>query len=259
VNSIKNDPVFKILRQASKAPTFALTYGGTFITLMKNCGFTEAEAKTIEARYHELYKVADQWVANLVEDAKVCGYISMAFGARIRTPLLAKCVVGTTRKMPYGAKKEARSAGNAATQSYCVLTLRALNEFMERVWASPYRYKILPSGTIHDAIYLLIPDSAEILHWVNTNLLECMAWDDLPELKHPIVKISSALDVFWPNWANEVGIPPKGNIVDIKQACAKGAHKYAFIKEKVAEGMSPKEAAKAYDEYIKQQEEKIAA
>jgi len=232
INSIKK--LYKPLRQDSKAPTFALTYGGSFITLMNNNGFSEEKAKTIEAKYHELYKVADDWVAGLVEDAKTCGYIPMAFGARIRTPLLAKCVIGTDCKMPYGAKKEARSAGNAATQSYCVLTIRALNEFMERVWASPYRYKVLPSGTIHDAIYLMFPDSAEILEWVNTNLIECMAWDDLPELKHPVVKISSALDVFWPSWSNAIGIPVNGSKQEIKDACKKGAKEY-LDKQKIKE------------------------
>lgn len=194
--------------------------------MVNNAGFSEEQAKQIEARYHELYKVSDGWVTNLVEKAKTCGYIPMAFGARIRTPLLAKCVTGTDRQMPYGAKKEARSAGNAATQSYCVLTLRALNEFMERVWKSPYRYKILPSGTIHDALYLMIPDSAEILTWVNTNLIECMAWDDLPELKHPVVKITSALDVFWPNWSNGISLPVKASKQEIKDICDKEAKKY---------------------------------
>ena len=194
--------------------------------MVKNAGFPEDQAKQIEDRYHELYKVSDEWVADLIEKAKICGYIPMAFGARIRTPLLAKCVPGTDYKMPYGAKKEARSAGNAATQSYCVLTLRALNEFMERVWNSPYRYEILPSATVHDALYLLIKDSAEILHWVNTNLIECMAWDDLPELKHPVVKITSSLDVFWPNWSNSINLPINSSTDEIKAVCKKGALKY---------------------------------
>ena len=226
-----------------------MQYSGSFITLVNNCGFPEDQAKEIEKRYHELYKVADAWVADLIEKAKVCGFIHMAFGARIRTPLLAKCVSGTEYKMPYGAKKEARSAGNAATQSYCVLTLRALNAFMERVWASPYRYQILPSGTIHDAIYLMEPNNAEILTWVNTNLIECMAWDDLPELKHPVVKITSALDVFWPNWANAIGLPVNGSKQEIQKACTDGQFKYEFIHDLLTKGLSEKEAKQTYEDW----------
>lgn len=255
INSIKKK--YPELRTKQKGPSFALQYLGTWHTLVNNAGFSEEQAKQIEDRFHELYKVADAWVANLVEKAKTCGYIPMAFGARIRTPLLAKCVSGTDCKMPYGAKKEARSAGNAATQSYCVLTLRALNEFMERVWASPYRYKVLPSGTIHDALYTMFPDSAEILEWVNTNLIECMAWDDLPELKHPVVKISSALDVFWPSWSNAIGIPVKGTRQEIKQACSMGAQKYMFIKNLINKGTDAEEAAKAWEEYKNQIKEAI--
>lgn len=246
INSIKKK--YKSLRQDSKSPTFALTYDGTWHTLVNRGGFPEAKAKLIEQRYLELYKVAVQWVADRIEEAKTTGYVRLAFGARIRTPLLAKSVRGTDKKMPYGAKKEARSAGNAATQSYCVLTLRALNEFMERVWASPYRTKILPAVTVHDAVYFMCRDDAEILHWINVNLLECMAWDDLPELKHPIIKLTSALDVFWPNWGNAVGIPVGGSIQDIKDACRAGGYKYYFIKNLIDSGVSEDEAMKLYQE-----------
>jgi DNA polymerase-1 len=194
---------------------------------MKNCGFSEEVAKDIEKNYHELYEVADQWAADLIEKAKTCGYIPMAFGARIRTPLLKRSVVGTNVKMTYGATKEGRSAGNAATQSYCVLTLRALNEFMGRVWSSEYRYTVQPAITIYDSLYFMVPNSAKAVKWVNDNLIECMAWDDLPELKHPVVKISSALDVFWPNWSNAIGIPVKASESTIKAIC-----KDATIKHK---------------------------
>lgn len=49
INSI--DGLYKNERQLSKAPTFALTYQGTWKTLVKNCGFTDTMAKQVEARY----------------------------------------------------------------------------------------------------------------------------------------------------------------------------------------------------------------
>ena len=61
INSIQDK--YKDFRQASKAPTFALTYQGTHITLMANCGFTLEMAKKVETKYHELYRVSDEWVA----------------------------------------------------------------------------------------------------------------------------------------------------------------------------------------------------
>jgi len=223
VNSIKK--IYKVLRQLSKSPTFALTYGGTYITLMKNCGFSKAQAQAIEAKYHELYKVADQWVADLVEKAKDIGYIPLAFGGRIRTPILAK-TIGKGRVVPFHAQAEARSAGNAGTQSYCFLTIRAYNEFMERVWKSPYRYKILPAATIHDAIYIVWKETATITKWVNDNLIDCMKWQDLPELVHPIIKMSAELELFWPDWSNGIGVPPDISEDEIRIVCKKGAIKY---------------------------------
>ena len=53
-----------------------------------------------------------------------------------------------------------------------------------------------------------------------------MAWDDLPELKHPVVKITSSLDVFWPNWSNSINLPINSSIDEIKAVCKKGALKY---------------------------------
>ena len=213
INSIKTK--YPKERQDSKAPTFALQYQGTSYTLVKNCGFLPEKAKEIEKKYHQLYKVADKWIANLIDKAKSRGWIPLAFDGRIRTPLLATS--GT--KLSTSAQKEARSAGNAATQSYCVLTLRALNEFMERVWSSPYKYKILPSGTIHDAGYFLIANEIETAEFVNINLIECMAWQNLPELQHPTIKLSSSLELFWPDWAHAIEIPNKAPRSEMRRLC----------------------------------------
>ena len=49
INSIEDK--YPQERQDSKAPTFALTYMGTWTTLVKNCGFSEAVAKHIETVY----------------------------------------------------------------------------------------------------------------------------------------------------------------------------------------------------------------
>jgi len=64
-----------------------------------------------------------------------------------------------------------------------------------------------------------------------------------------VVKITSALDVFWPNWSNEINIPKKGSLQEIKDACKEGAYKYQFIQNLVSKGISAKEAKKAYEEH----------
>lgn len=217
INSIAKR--YKKLRQMSKAPTFALTYGGTWITLMKNCGFTEAMAKQIEANYHKMYVESDKWMEDQI---KICcdkGYATVAFGLRIRTPLL-KQVVLNTHKTPKEAEAEARSVGNAiGGQSYGLLNNRAIVEFMDRVWNSPYKYDIVPVALIHDAIYLIIKDDVEIVSWANNNLTECMAWNELPEIQHESIKLSAELDIYYPNWSSAITLPNGTTPEQVNKIC----------------------------------------
>ena len=219
INSIKNKE--GALRQMSKAPTFALTYQGTYKTLMNNCGFTEDEAKNIETNYHKMYKVSDDWVANKIKLAEQQGYLDSAFGLRIRTPVIAKSVLGNS-KTPNLALAESRSVGNAVSgQSYCMLTCRALNEFMERVYASEYKHDIMPVNIVHDAIYLMIRDNIHVVKWVNDNLMDCMSWQELNEIKHDKVKLSAELGLFYPDWSNEITLPNNINRKQIKEIVLK--------------------------------------
>jgi DNA polymerase-1 len=231
INSIEHK--FKDIRQLSKTPTFALTYQGTFITLMKNLGFDEATAKQIERNYHELYQVSDAWVQAKLDEASRTGYVTLAFGLRLRTPLLGQTLRGK-RSTPYEAQAEGRTAGNALGQSYGLLTNRSMNAFMDRVWNSRYRYDIKPVAMIHDANYILIKDNIEVVEWVNNELIKAMEWHNLPELYHPTVKIGAALDVFYPNWASPCTLTNYADKKEIRATCA------AFL-EKLAD--KQKEAA----------------
>ena len=216
VNSIKK--LAEDLRQDSKAPTFALTYQGTAFTLMNNLGWSEAKAKAVEANYHDLYKVSDEYVAERLKQAAKDGYVEVAFGLRVRTPLLAQVLWGGPR-VPYAAQAEGRTAGNALGQSYGLLNNRAANAFMAKVWASPYRYDILPVALIHDAIYLIIRDRTDVVEWVNNNLIQEMRWQELPEIQHDQVKLGAALDIFWPDWAHPVTLPNDAPVSKLVEVC----------------------------------------
>jgi DNA polymerase-1 len=215
VNSIKE--LYPDLRQDSKMPTFALTYQGTWHTLVSNLGLPEDKAKAIEANYHELYKVSDEYIQKRLAQASVDGYVDVAFGLRVRTPLLKQVMYGSS-KVPYEAAAEGRTAGNAMGQSYGLLNNRAAVEFFQKVWASKYRNDIKPVALIHDAIYILIRDDVEVVEWANRELIKSMQWQELPELEHPAVKLGAALDLFWPSWANKITLPndaDKQTIMDI--------------------------------------------
>lgn len=220
------------LRFKSKAPTFALTYQGTWSTLVSNCGFPEPLAKQVEANYHILYSVSDDWTKVKLELCCKQGYIDVAFGLRIRTPLLAKSILGNSKTIREAAA-EARSVGNAISgQSYGLLNNRAAIAFMERVWASKYRYSIFIVSMIHDAIYLMIKDDIEVLQWVNKHLTEEMAWQELPEIQHPEVKLGAELDVYYKGWHQPITLPLNESNENMLALIKKRAYEYDHPKKK---------------------------
>ena len=160
-----------------------------------------------------------------LQQASKDGYVEVAFGLRVRTPLLKQVMFGSS-KMPYEAAAEGRTAGNALGQSYGLLNNRAAVDFWNKVWASKYRYAILPVALIHDAIYTIIKDDIEVMEWANRELTKSMAWQELPELQHPTVKINAALDIFWPSWAEPTTLPVHTDKATILALCAATKTKY---------------------------------
>lgn len=204
INSIEK--LYKPLRQLSKAPTFALTYSGTYRTLMTNCGFSESEAKTIEAKYHSLYQESDKWVNDRVNQGSTLGYVEVAFGLRVRTPLLQQSIRGT-KKTPYEVEAEARTVGNALGQSWGLLNTRASSEFMGKVRLEKYSLDIKPCAHIHDAQYYLVRDDIDALLYLNKHLVKAIEWQAHPDIQHNTVHLGGEVTLFHPTWADEISIP----------------------------------------------------
>jgi DNA polymerase-1 len=221
INSIEHR--YKSLRQLSKGPTFALTYMGTWKTLVENFGLSKKEAIQIEEEYHKLYKVSDDWVKEQLHTAQETGYVELAFGLRLRTPALPRCmdIRDKLATLPYEAYSEMKTAGNALGQSYGLLNNYSANMFMQRVWTSKYRHDILPIAQIHDSQYYLIRNTLGHIKFVNDNLVECMEWCELPAIKHEEVGLGSSLDIFWPTWNDIIAIPNRASLSKIKECILK--------------------------------------
>ena len=204
INSIKDR--YKPLRQISKGPTFCLTYGGTNSALQKIFGFSKEEALSIESKYHELYKESDEWVAKQMVEAAKKGYVTVAFGLRVRTPIMHQCILGL-RNTPKEAEAEKRTAGNALGQSWGLLNSRAGVEFNSKVRDSEFKHLIKPMAQIHDAQYFLVKDDADVLLWANEQLVKAVSWQDDPAIYHPEVKLGGEFSVFYPSWDKECVIP----------------------------------------------------
>lgn len=174
--------------------------------MVENCGFSEEEAKHIEHQYHELYKESDIWVQKHLNQAAIDGYVTCAFGLRVRTPVLAQTIRGNSRT-PKEAEAEGRTAGNALGQSWCLLNNRAGIEFNNKVRNSSYANFIKPCAQIHDAQYFLIKDDIKVILWTNKNLVKAVQWQEDPAIANDQVHLGGEFSIFWPDWAHEISIP----------------------------------------------------
>lgn len=199
INSIEKK--YPLLRFESKKPTFALTYQGTWHTMVKNLGFSAQDAKRIEASYHELYKESDIWTEEQLEFATEHGYVECAFGLRLRTPILGR-TIRTLKNNIYIADKEGRSAVNAITQSWGMLINRTAIAIINKIIYSNYYDKIYPINTIHDAIYFLFLNDPIVIQWLNTNLIREMKWNDHPKIQSTDVPMGANLSI-GKNWADQ--------------------------------------------------------
>ncbi len=186
------------------------------MTLVKNCGFSEQEAKQTEANYHELYKESTEWVNAKINQAAIDGYATLAFGLRLRCPMLHKTILNS-KFTPNQASAESRTIGNAVSgQSYGLLNSRAGIEIQEKIINSKYSLDIRPSTDIHDAQYFIIRDDIDCIEWLNTHLVKAIQWQELDEIKHDQVKLDGNLGLFYPNWATEIELPQNISAKEIK-------------------------------------------
>ena len=197
---------YKKERSRSKPVSFAMQYGGTTATLEKNCGFSPEEAKAIYENYHKLYKTSTKFKRHAIERAGEQGYVTGAFGLRVRTPTLKRSVQGL-RVTPREVEAEGRTAANAIMQSWCNLNTRSASKFMEIVRNSKYKEDIRLCAEIHDASYFLVRDDIDLILWLNNTLVKLVQWQDDPVIAHPDVHLGGELSIFFPNWSYELTIP----------------------------------------------------
>ena len=217
INSISN--CYKEIRQDSKGPTFALTYDGTWRTLTKNCGFSVEVSKQIVSNYKEMYKVSIAYKEARIIEASECGYTTVAFGLRVRTPLTKE--YGHNNQKVYESVAEGRTAKNAMGQSYGMLNNRAMFKIYKSVLDLNLGSEILPSCAIHDANYWLVRKNVDNLTTLNSLVSKEMSWCGLKEISHDSVGLSGELDIFYPSWATPTTLPNFASKEDILEIVKK--------------------------------------
>ena len=199
INSIQNK--YKPHRQNSKKYTFALQYGSTEQGLITNCGATPEDAKRIYANYHEAYKVSLEWKTEKLNQAQKNGYVTVAFGLRVRTPVLAKSPNSSS------GQAEARTAGNALGQGWGMLNDRAMHEVLSQIDSMGLSEYVLPVNKIHDCCYYLVRNDVNTINLLNKLCIKAATWQDHPDIYHPEVGLGGQLDLFYPSWATPITLP----------------------------------------------------
>ena len=213
INSIETK--YPELRQKSKGPTFALTYSGTWHTLVSNIGLKKKEAQLIERNYHHLYSISDIFSQKNIDFAEKYGYMKCAFGMQIKCPLLAMTIHNTSLT-PYAAVAEARSANNAVTQSWGMLINRALIATNKLIEEADMEYDIYPINTIHDAAYFLVKDDPMSVKFLNDTLIKEMQWNAHPSIASNEVTMVANLEI-GKSWDKQFTLPNNANVKKIEE------------------------------------------
>ncbi len=197
---VKNN--FKELRQKSKGISFLLQFGGGPKKLAKNLKVPFEEGKRLYDAYHKTYKQVAKFGQGVVALAQKQGYINIGHhGLRLQTPLLtkgAKARVNYLRSIYNEEVREQkrcrangepakeltvtetevitaeavqgsseRTAINAKTQYYDIVTLQALYQFQNRIHEAGLDDKVVPHATIYDSIYGECAKDLKTIQWVN--------------------------------------------------------------------------------------------
>jgi hypothetical protein len=195
MEAFDNDhPEIKKFRQKSKGPTFKLAYGG-YPDDHKGGVITQE----IFDRYHNiLYPGITEYRENYVlPTAREQGYLHLGLGCRLYTD---------------DASKDIRTLHNSTVQFWSILTLIAVNELNHRIREEKLSDIIQVTSTIYDSIYTQAIKDADVIKWLNDNMIEVLC---TKYLEDETISNEASGEVGY-NWADLTKVPNGASVDDIK-------------------------------------------
>lgn len=196
---LKNS-IAKEIRQDGKPISFGLAYGAYPPKLRKalKCSIQIA-TDIFNSYHHELYPGITDYRENYVlENAKTLGHIHLGLGCRIYTD---------------NAEQDIRTLANATVQFWSILTLIAINELNHRIREEKLTKEIQVTSTIYDSIYTQAIADADVLAWLNNNMIEVMT---VQYLQEEVVRNEAEGEIGL-NWADLHAIPNHATPSEIQQ------------------------------------------
>lgn len=172
VNSIQTEA--KDLRQMSKAPSFALQYGGGIQPIMKALSCSEAKAQEIYDAYWGLYPELKDYSDATEQMAEDKGYVTGFFGLKLRA-------ANIKAKDNKARSKEVRTLNNMRSQSSAMLVTTALDKTQEWIETEDLIDDVMQNATVHDSIYGIVKEDANIIAELNKVLIGnmCVKYDGM--------------------------------------------------------------------------------
>ncbi len=190
----------KAIRQASKGPTFGISYGAFPPKIAATIKCSIEEATVLFNNYHNvLYPGITRYREEYVlPTAQSQGYLHLGLGARLYTD---------------NPDKDIRTLNNATVQFWSILTLLAVNELHYLIDEAGYQNDIRVTSTIYDSIYIEVRKNPTIIKWLNDTLIPLMCADFLTNT----IVHNDAEGQIGPNWADLTTIPKNATINQIKE------------------------------------------
>lgn len=203
-----DDKTFKVqhkdLRQKAKIVNFALIYGGTEYTLIRNFGFSEEEARQLIQGYFEAYPTVKVWMEEVYRQLEEQGYVvypDYGYVKRMDLPEVLKkakkeiwpIILNNdpeARRQYYGAL---RSCQNALIQGYSAFVVKeAIVRMQERFQKEGLDAQVI--FQVHDEIGVLaaVKDAkrvAQIILEVMERNLNGVLLTAEPEFKRSMSKV----------------------------------------------------------------------
>jgi hypothetical protein len=187
------------LRQAGKGITFGLSYGAHPPKVAKQLKCDMPKAESIFNNYHQnLYPDITEYRESYVfPTAAEHGKIHCGLGFYLHTD---------------NADRDIRTLNNATAQFWSILTALSINELHKRIDAAGYQDSIFVTSTIYDSIYLEVRKDANLINWLNTNLVEIMVQDFM---QGQIVHNEANLEI-GTSWADLVELSNSASLAEIQ-------------------------------------------
>lgn len=190
----------KGIRQEGKPATFGLSYGAYPPKVAKSLKIDLPLATEIFENYHfTLYPGITNYRENYVlTTAEQNKRIHLGMGFYIKTDNPGKAI---------------RTLNNATCQFWSILTALAINKIHTLIDEQGLQDSIQTTSTIYDSIYFIVEKDAEILKWLNDNIVKIMNTDFII---NQIVE-NEATGEIGPDWADLTQLPQNATVEKIQE------------------------------------------